>query len=80
MLSVIYLADPPHRLLNVYVANYSKEEIAAEGLIETCQQLSNIQVECSGFGVQDSGFGTRKRRTARQFIIRCWMFMAFAPK
>ena len=31
-------------------------------------------IECSGFGVQGSGFGTRKRRTASQFIIRCWTF------
>jgi len=29
----IYLSDRPQRLLNAYVADYLKEEVAAEGLV-----------------------------------------------
>lgn len=38
----IYLADQPRRLLNAYVANYLKEEIAAEGLVRNLPVFSNF--------------------------------------
>ncbi|MDZ7700235.1 MAG: DUF4143 domain-containing protein [Deltaproteobacteria bacterium] len=37
----IYLSDRPHRLLNAYVANYLKEEVAAEGLVRNLSVFSN---------------------------------------
>ncbi len=38
----IYLAGQPRRLLNAYVANYLKEEIAAEGLVRNLPVFSNF--------------------------------------
>lgn len=38
----IYLSDQPHRLLNAYVANYLKEEIAAEGLVRNLPVFSSF--------------------------------------
>ena len=38
----IYLAKQPRRLLNAYVANYLKEEIAAEGLVRNLPVFSNF--------------------------------------
>ena len=38
----IYLADQPRRLLNAYVADYLKEEIAAEGLVRNLPVFSNF--------------------------------------
>lgn len=38
----IYLAKQPQRLLNAYVANYLKEEIAAEGLVRNLPVFSNF--------------------------------------
>ena len=38
----IYLAKQPHRLLNAYVANYLKEEIAAEGLVRNLPVFSDF--------------------------------------
>ena len=38
----IYLAKQPRRLLNSYVANYLKEEIAAEGLVRNLPVFSNF--------------------------------------
>jgi uncharacterized protein len=38
----IYLAKHPHRLLNAYVANYLKEEIAAEGLVRNLPVFSDF--------------------------------------
>lgn len=38
----IYLASQPQRLLNAYVANYLKEEIAAEGLVRNLPVFSNF--------------------------------------
>lgn len=37
---MIYLAGQPRRLLNAYVANYLKEEIAAEGLVRNLPVFS----------------------------------------
>lgn len=38
----IYLANKPKRLLNAYVANYLKEEIAAEGLVRNLPVFSEF--------------------------------------
>jgi len=38
----IYLASKPQRLLNAYVANYLKEEIAAEGLVRNLPVFSEF--------------------------------------
>jgi predicted AAA+ superfamily ATPase len=38
----IYFSDQPRRLLNAYVANYLKEEIAAEGLVRNLPVFSNF--------------------------------------
>lgn len=38
----IYLSKQPKRLLNAYVANYLKEEIAAEGLVRNLPVFSNF--------------------------------------
>ena len=38
----IYLAKQPRRLLNAYVANYLKEEIAAEGLVRNLPVFSDF--------------------------------------
>jgi len=38
----IYLANNPRRLLNAYVANYLKEEIAAEGLVRNLPVFSDF--------------------------------------
>ncbi len=38
----IYLSKRPRRLLNAYVANYLKEEIAAEGLVRNLPVFSNF--------------------------------------
>ncbi|MEA3545586.1 MAG: AAA family ATPase, partial [Thermodesulfobacteriota bacterium] len=38
----IYLANQPQRLLNAYVANYLKEEIAAEGLVRNLPVFSEF--------------------------------------
>lgn len=38
----IYLADRPKRMLNAYVANYLKEEIAAEGLVRNLPVFSEF--------------------------------------
>lgn len=38
----IYLAARPQRILNAYVANYLKEEIAAEGLVRNLPVFSNF--------------------------------------
>ena len=38
----IYLAENPKRLLNAYVANYLKEEIAAEGLVRNLPVFSEF--------------------------------------
>ncbi len=38
----IYLSDQPRRLLNAYVANYLKEEIAAEGLVRNLPVFSEF--------------------------------------
>lgn len=38
----IYLSDRPQRLLNAYVANYLKEEVAAEGLVRNLPVFSNF--------------------------------------
>jgi len=38
----IYLAKQPQRLLNAYVANYLKEEIAAEGLVRNLPVFSDF--------------------------------------
>jgi predicted AAA+ superfamily ATPase len=38
----IYLSKQPHRLLNAYVANYLKEEIAAEGLVRNLPVFSEF--------------------------------------
>jgi predicted AAA+ superfamily ATPase len=38
----IYLAAQPNRLLNAYVSNYLKEEIAAEGLVRRLPVFSNF--------------------------------------
>lgn len=38
----IYLAKQPRRLLNAYVVNYLKEEIAAEGLVRNLPVFSNF--------------------------------------
>jgi len=38
----IYLSDQPRRLLNAYVGNYLKEEIAAEGLVRNLPVFSNF--------------------------------------
>lgn len=38
----IYLANQPQRLLNAYVANYLKEEIAAEGLVRNLPVFSGF--------------------------------------
>jgi predicted AAA+ superfamily ATPase len=38
----IYLSKQPRRLLNAYVANYLKEEIAAEGLVRNLPVFSNF--------------------------------------
>ena len=38
----IYLSDEPRRLLNSYVADYLKEEVAAEGLVRTLQVFSGF--------------------------------------
>jgi predicted AAA+ superfamily ATPase len=38
----IYLATQPDRLLNAYVANYLREEIAAEGLVRRLPVFSNF--------------------------------------
>jgi predicted AAA+ superfamily ATPase len=38
----IYLSEQPRRLLNAYVANYLKEEIAAEGLVRNLPVFSNF--------------------------------------
>ncbi|MCF8083288.1 MAG: DUF4143 domain-containing protein [Deltaproteobacteria bacterium] len=38
----IYLADRPQRLLNAYVANYLKEEVAAEGLVRNLPVFSSF--------------------------------------
>jgi predicted AAA+ superfamily ATPase len=38
----IYLADQPHRLLNAYVANYLREEVAAEGLVRNLPVFSSF--------------------------------------
>lgn len=38
----IYLSDTPSRLLNAYVADYLKEEVAAEGLVRNLPVYSNF--------------------------------------
>ena len=38
----IYLSKQPRRLLNAYVANYLKEEIAAEGVVRNLPVFSNF--------------------------------------
>ena len=38
----IYLSDEPRRLLNSYVADYLKEEVAAEGLVRTLPVFSGF--------------------------------------
>jgi predicted AAA+ superfamily ATPase len=38
----IYFSDQPRRLLNAYVANYLKEQIAAEGLVRNLPVFSNF--------------------------------------
>jgi len=38
----IYLSKQPRRLLNAYVANYLKEEIAAEGMVRNLPVFSNF--------------------------------------
>ena len=38
----IYLSDEPRRLLNGYVADYLKEEVAAEGLVRNLQVFSEF--------------------------------------
>jgi predicted AAA+ superfamily ATPase len=38
----IYLSEKPHRLLNAYVANYLKEEIAAEGIVRNLPVFSDF--------------------------------------
>jgi len=41
-LPLIYLSDQPRRLLNSYVADYLKEEVAAEGLVRTLPVFSEF--------------------------------------
>ena len=41
-LPLIYLSDEPRRLLNSYVADYLKEEVAAEGLVRTLPVFSEF--------------------------------------
>ncbi len=41
-LPLIYLSDQPHRLLNAYVADYLKEEVAAEGLVRNLPVFSSF--------------------------------------
>ncbi|HBH27526.1 MAG: ATP-binding protein [Desulfofustis sp. PB-SRB1] len=38
----VYLSTKPHRLLDAYVSNYLKEEVAAEGLVRTLPIFSNF--------------------------------------
>ena len=38
----IYLSDDSRRLLNSYVADYPKEEVAAEGLVRTLPVFSGF--------------------------------------
>jgi len=41
-LPTVYLGNQPHRLLNAYVANYLKEEVAAEGLVRNLPVFSSF--------------------------------------
>ena len=38
----VYLSEKPHRLLNTYVAQYLKEEVAAEGLVRRLPAFSDF--------------------------------------
>jgi len=57
----IYLSKQPRRLLNAYVANYLKEEIAAEGLVRNLPVFSNFLNLASLSDTESVNFSTIAR-------------------
>ncbi len=57
----IYLADRPARLLNAYVADYLKEEIAAEGLVRKLPVFSDFLAMASLSDTETVNFSTIAR-------------------
>lgn len=57
----IYLSEQPRRLLNAYVANYLKEEIAAEGLVRNLPVFSNFLNLASLSDTESVNFSTIAR-------------------
>ena len=57
----IYLAKQPQRLLNAYVANYLKEEIAAEGLVRNLPVFSDFLNKAALSDTESVNFSTIAR-------------------
>lgn len=57
----IYLSKQPKRLLNAYVANYLKEEIAAEGLVRNLPVFSNFLNQAALSDTESVNFSTIAR-------------------
>lgn len=57
----IYLAGQPKRLLNAYIANYLKEEIAAEGLVRNLPVFSDFLNQAALSDTEQVNFSTIAR-------------------
>jgi predicted AAA+ superfamily ATPase len=82
----IYLSDRPHRRLNAYVADYLKEEVAAEGLVRNLPVFSNFLNVAALSDAEAVNFSTIARdcgvssQTIRQYfqiledtLLGCWL-------
>jgi predicted AAA+ superfamily ATPase len=57
----IYLSGQPHKLLNAYVANYLKEEVAAEGLVRNLPVFSDFLNQAALSDTEPVNFSTIAR-------------------
>lgn len=57
----IYLSGQPHKLLNAYVANYLKEEVAAEGLVRNLPVFSEFLNQAALSDTEPVNFSTIAR-------------------
>ncbi len=82
----IYLSDRPNRRLNAYVADYLKEEVAAEGLVRNLPVFSNFLNVAALSDAEAVNFSTIARdcgvssQTIRQYfqiledtLLGCWL-------